>query len=128
MLGKSPFVYVEDIEKLAPSEKVVAIVPAGIRLREKLFSILSKELKFPSYFGSNWDALNDCLCDFSWTDIFLITVIHHDIPALGTHHTRIYLETLACCVEAWKPGDDHQLRVVFPLAQKVVIEEILSNI
>ena len=125
MSGKTPFVYLEDIdiyveeiENLAPSENLVAIVPAGIRSREKLFSILSKALKFPSYFGRNWDALNDCLRDFSWTDIFQITVIHRDIPALGTDGTRIYIETLADAIEDWKPGEDHQLSVVFPLSQK----------
>ena len=130
MSGKTPFVYVEeidiyvaDIEKLAPSENFVAIVPAGIRSVETLFSILSKELKFPSYFGRNWNALNDCLHDFSWTDIFQITVVHRDIPALGTDNTRIYLDVLADCVEVWKPGKDHQLRVVFPLSQKVAILE-----
>lgn len=128
MSSKIPFVYVEDIdiyieeiENLAPSEKFVAIVPAGIRSREKLFSILSKALKFP-YFGRNWDALNDCLRDFSWTDIFQITVIHRDIPALGTDATRTYLDILACRVEDWKPDEDHQFRVVFPLSQKVAIE------
>lgn len=130
MSGKTPFVYVEDIdlyvediESQAPSENLVTIVPAGIRSREKLFSILSKALKFPSYFGRNWDALNDCLRDFWWTDIFQITVIHRDIPALGTAATRIYLDVLAYCAEDWKPGEDHQLRVVFPLSHKVAIFE-----
>ncbi len=131
MSGKTPFVYVEDIEiyvedieNQARSENLVTIVPTGIRLEEKLFSILSKELKFP-YFGWNWDALNDCLHDFSWTDIFQITVVHHDIPALGADATRIYLDVLACCVEDWKPYNDHQLRVVFPLSQKVAIFEAI---
>lgn len=130
MSGKTPFVYVEDIdlyvediESQARSENLVAIVPAGIRSTEPLFSILSNALNFPSYFGRNWDALNDCLHDFSWTDIFQITVIHHDIPALGAAATRIYLDILACCVEDWKPGEDHQLRVVFPLSQKAAIFE-----
>ena len=132
MFDKTPFVYVEDIdiyvediENLAPSENLVAIVPAGIRLREKLFSVLSKELKFPSYFGRKWAALNDCLHDFSWTDIFQVTVIHRDIPALGTHDTRIYLDILTDCVEDWKPYNDHQLSVVFPLSQKVAIFEAI---
>jgi RNAse (barnase) inhibitor barstar len=131
MSGKTPFVYVEDIdiyvediENQARSENLVAIVPAGIRSRETLFSILSNALNFP-YFGRNWDALHDCLRDFWWTDIFQITVVHRDIPALGTDATRIYLDVLACCVEDWKPGEDHQLRVVFPLSQKVAIFEAI---
>ena len=60
MFDKPPFVYVEDIdsyieeiEKRAPSENFVMIVPAGIRLEDTLFSMLSKALKFPSYFGRN---------------------------------------------------------------------------
>ena len=112
----------KDIENLAPSENLVAIVPAGIQSVEKLFSILSKDLKFP-YFGRNWDALSDLLRDFWWTDIFQITVVHRDIPALGTVDTRIYLDVLAYCVDDWKPGEDHQLRMVFPLSQKVAIFE-----
>ncbi len=130
MSDKTPFIYVEDIdiyieeiEKLAPSENLVAIVPAGIRSREKLFSILSKALKFPSYFGRNWDALYDCLRDFSWIDIFQITMIHRDIPALGTDATRIYLDILADSVKAWRSRENHQLSVVFPLSQKVAIFE-----
>ena len=129
MSSKTPFVYVEEIdpyveeiESQARSENLVAIVPAGIRSVETLFSILSKALNFP-YFGRNWNALSDCLRDFWWTDIFQITMIHRDIPALGTDATRTYLDVLAYCVEDWKPGEDHQLRVVFPLSQKVAIFE-----
>ena len=132
MSGKTPFVYVEDIEiyvedieNQARSENLVAIVPAGIRLRETLFSILSNALNFPSYFGRNWDALRDCLRDFWWTDIFQITVVHRDIPALGTDDTRIYLDILAESVEDWKLHENHQLRVVFPLSQKVAIFEAI---
>ena len=111
MSGKSPFVYVEDmdlyvedIESQARSENLVAIVPAGIRSVDTLFSILSNALSFP-YFGRNWDALYDLLRDFWWTDIFQITVVHRDIPALSTAATRLYLDILACCVEDWKPGE-----------------------
>ena len=97
MSGKTPFVYVEDIdlyvediESQARSENLVAIVPAGIRSTEPLFSILSNALNFPSYFGRNWNALNDLLHDFWWTDIFQITVVHRDIPALSNADARTY--------------------------------------
>ena len=130
MSSKSPFVYVEDIdlyvediESQARSENLVAIVPAGIRSVDTLFSILSNALNFPSYFGRNWNALYDLLRDFWWTDIFQITVIHRDIPALSAAATRGYLDILADCVEDWKPGEDHQLSVVFPVSQKAAIFE-----
>jgi len=31
-----------------------------------LFDALAKALRFPGYFGKNWDALNDCLTDLAW--------------------------------------------------------------
>lgn len=34
--------------------------------KEQLLSEIEKKLMFPDYFGHNWDALNDCLTDFSW--------------------------------------------------------------
>ena len=52
-------------------------------------------------------------------------MIHRDIPALGTDDARIYLDVLADCVEDWKPGEDHQLRAVFPLSQKVAVFEAI---
>lgn len=33
---------------------------------EELFNQLKTMLKFPDYFGGNWNALNDCLGDFNW--------------------------------------------------------------
>lgn len=30
------------------------------------FDAISKVMKFPSYFGRNWDALDECLTDMQW--------------------------------------------------------------
>jgi RNAse (barnase) inhibitor barstar len=34
--------------------------------KEKLFNTFSDILSFPSYFGKNWDAFNDCIHDLEW--------------------------------------------------------------
>ena len=34
--------------------------------KSSFLKTVASALKFPSYFGMNWDALNDCLTDMSW--------------------------------------------------------------
>lgn len=64
----------------APSQSIVAtredlkgsgiqvfdVDGAPITTEEQLFSALAKEMKFPSYFGRNWDAVDECLRDMTW--------------------------------------------------------------
>ena len=39
---------------------------AGVEDKEGLLGRLAQALGFPEWFGGNWDALEDCLCDLSW--------------------------------------------------------------
>ncbi|GEM49590.1 barstar family protein [Deinococcus cellulosilyticus] len=36
--------------------------------RQDLLEAFAEDLNFPEYFGQNWDALSDCLMDFSWQE------------------------------------------------------------
>jgi hypothetical protein len=37
-----------------------------VRTALELFDSIAASCGFPDYFGRNWDALKDCLLDFSW--------------------------------------------------------------
>jgi len=38
----------------------------GIKGKQNLLDVVARAAAFPSWFGANWDALADALCDLSW--------------------------------------------------------------
>ena len=46
--------------------RVVRIGLAGAGDKDQLIARVAAALEFPAWFGGNWDALEDCLCDLTW--------------------------------------------------------------
>ena len=38
----------------------------AVKSKETMLDWIGRELSFPDYFGTNWDALYDCLTDMEW--------------------------------------------------------------
>lgn len=56
------------VHRAASDQKLawMALDTATVRDKEGLLEACAFSFDFPESFGSNWDALSDCLRDFSW--------------------------------------------------------------
>ncbi len=110
---KPTFEFVADLTGFrAPDFRVVRL-KGRLRRRRDLFRALFTELKFPKYFGQNWDALEECLCDLTWLDSPAGVVLLHDqLPLADPLQRKTYLAILARAQNT----NRIPLRVVFPLA------------
>ena len=77
---------------------------AGAADKDALLARLAQALGFPDWFGSNWDALEDCLADLSWragSGHVLMLAGHGELSAddLG-----VLIEVLAAAAEHWAGG------------------------
>ena len=126
MSNLNGFEYV-DVNALETSaHDFVAVVPAGITDADALVNALVDVLRFPAYFGFNWDALYDCLTDFHWLQQHTIVLAHQDAPALEATTLEMYLDVLRAAMLDWQPGDAHALRVVFPANARPELERLLT--
>jgi hypothetical protein len=122
------FKYVDnDSAEEARADSLAAIVPPGITNTQQLLKILFERLKLPSYFGFNWNALEECLRDFHWINEHNVILIHKDLPVLIHTDTKIYLDVLDECVRHWRAKEGHNLEVIFPKAYRPEIERISNE-
>lgn len=109
----------------------VAEVPAGIASTEMLFEELFQRLRFPDYFGANWNALEECIRDLSWLPEGPVVIKHHDLPLTGdAGGQQTYLTILREVAERkWAvPGQSlPDVIVVFPPETRSQIVGLLAS-
>ncbi len=93
------------------------VVPIRLESKTALLAFLKEAMRFPDYFGGNWDALNDCLADVAeGEEKFML--VHHDLPLESEpDEQRIYLEIVGRAAST-----SEKLDVVFPDAYRGRVE------
>lgn len=102
------------------------LVSREVENESELFKLFATQLEFPDYFGENWDAFWDCLCDVSWISKKIINIIHRDVPF--NHHSpnrKIYFEILHDLSLKLNEISDHYYKIYFLQIYKQKIEDIL---
>jgi len=87
---------------------VVTINGSRIRDKETFLEEFARELKFPDYFGENWDAFEECIMDLAWLHAEGVLLIYRDSGAFRTSRPdewAIASGILLDAVEYWEvPG------------------------
>jgi hypothetical protein len=105
-----------------------AELPSGIRTETALFEALFVALRFPDYFGGNWNALEECIRDLSWLPPGDVILLHRDLPVRDDRASlSIYLSILKGAVEKWSTTGARNLFVFFPPKTKHAVESVLAE-
>jgi len=89
------------------AERDFAVFPvnlAGCTEKGEVLVRLAEQLQFPAWFGQNWDALTDCLTDFSWREAsgyVLILEQLGDFRAAGDDDFDTLIEILSEASASW---------------------------
>jgi len=108
---KYTFEYVTDLTGFRAPGWLVVRLGGQLRRKQDILRAVARGLKFPGYFGWNWDALEECLRDLSWLDVRVgIVLLHEHIPLTNTAQRSIYLDILKNA----QSENRIPLRIVFP--------------
>lgn len=80
----------------------------NIGRKEQLLNATATALRFPSDFGHNWDALEECLTDLEWVDADGYVIYYDHIDGLLNAHPDQFetlVEILRDAVASWKEDD-----------------------
>lgn len=92
-----------------------AEISAGLQTKGDLLEELYNKLKFPDYFGGNWDALDECIKDLTWLPGGDVIISHKDVPLSSNKvELKTYLGILSDTVEKWNEKGIRKLIVLFP--------------
>src|SRR5262245_26914082 len=105
------FEFIDDTQDFSAPNYLVVRLTGRYRRKRDLLRALAHALKFPGYFGDNWDALEECLCDLSWLDAPAgVVLLHKHLPLEEEEQRQTYLDILRRA----QSGQRVPLRVIFP--------------
>jgi Barstar (barnase inhibitor) len=73
----------------------------GATDKQSLLERLAPALGFPAWFGGNWDALEDCLCDLAWRAGDGHVFVLRDFQGLPPDDLGVLLDVLATSAAYW---------------------------
>jgi hypothetical protein len=125
-----PLTFADDPTQVPDNETLIVRVPRAARGKQKLLGALAYSLRFPNYFGWNWDALEECLRDLSWLDgIKRVVIIHEGLPLpTGGGQWTTYLNLLIDVINSRAENSEcPQIEVIFPESARAAAIRALAG-
>ena len=73
----------------------------GAAGKAALMERIARALEFPRWFGGNWDALEDCLADLSWSKADGHVLLFEGAAGLPADERGILVDVLASVAASW---------------------------
>ena len=83
------------------SPRVSRVSLAGARDKSELLARFARDLRFPGWFGGNWDALEDCLTDLSWMNADAHVLLLDGASGLGADDLGVLADVLSSSARYW---------------------------
>ena len=118
-----------DLAADKPTDDVVVVnISSSVTTKAELFNAYEVSLGLPEYFGSNWDAFEECVRDLSWVPTKNIVLFHESLPfADHPDMLKTYLSILADVTEKWLKKTEHGIHVYFAKECEATVRKILGN-
>jgi RNAse (barnase) inhibitor barstar len=84
---------------------VLRVELAAVRDKEQMLDVVGRALRFPEWFGHNWDALADCLADMGWlpAEGYVVILDHCDgIHGRAEADFVTLMQVFQDAAEAWR--------------------------
>lgn len=82
---------------------------ARIKTEKNFLSVIATEFRFPSYFGGNGDAMNDCMRDLSWFSESYINIVFLGVDKIKDEAVRREVITyLQFWTQYWSNAESYQ--------------------
>jgi Barstar (barnase inhibitor) len=110
-----PFVFCSEATSLRAAAACHVVRPRS-GSKAALLAWYATALKFPAYFGHNWDALEECLRDLAWLPPGRILIHHCELPLQGKGQEadcKNYLGLLTNTVRHWRRTGGREFVVAF---------------
>ncbi len=122
--------FVSEYRIMTDQNNYSVTIPA-VHSKKELLDEYNKWLKFP-YFGFNWDALWDLVCDFHWIAQRHIHIYHECVTLMPIRDLKIFLKLLIDACKDWdeivEETSENQKKTLYIYFNKNEEEFILSKL